>query len=105
MVALETALAPELLLSTLQAIENSLGRVRTGKWEPRTIDLDILLYGDQVINASNLVIPHVAMAERRFVLIPLSQLIPDVVHPVSGKTISTMLEKCADTLSVVKVAG
>ncbi len=104
-VAIDTALSPDLLLVTLLAIENSLGRKRDEKWGPRTIDIDILLFGDQVIKQSNLIIPHPAMPERKFALMPLAELIPDVVHPVTGKTIAAMLSECTDPLSVEKLGA
>lgn len=102
-VAIDTELSPNLLLMTLLAIENSLGRTRDEKWGPRAIDIDILLYGDQSINEPKLIIPHPAIPERKFVLKPLAELIPNVVHPLTGKTITKMLEECTDQLSVEKV--
>jgi 2-amino-4-hydroxy-6-hydroxymethyldihydropteridine diphosphokinase len=99
-VAIETKLTPAVLLSTLQAIERSLGRTSKGKGEPRTIDIDILLYGDEVINTPDLTIPHASMPDRRFALTPLAEIAPDVVHPVNKKTIAKMLEECGDGLAV-----
>ncbi|MEW6354907.1 MAG: 2-amino-4-hydroxy-6-hydroxymethyldihydropteridine diphosphokinase [Planctomycetota bacterium] len=86
-----TALAPEELLDRLQAIERNLGRERTVKWGPRTVDLDILLYGDVVIQTERLTVPHPLMHERRFVLGPLNEIAPGAVHPVFGKTVSELL--------------
>ncbi len=102
-VAIDTALSADLLLVTLLAIENSLGRIRDQRWAPRTIDIDILLYGTEVINQPDLIIPHPALSERKFALIPLAELIPDVIHPLTGKTIATMLEECTDVLGVDKI--
>jgi 2-amino-4-hydroxy-6-hydroxymethyldihydropteridine diphosphokinase len=102
-VAIETKLTPAVLLSTLQAIERSLGRVSKGKGEPRTIDIDILLYSDQIIQEPDLVVPHTSMAERRFALTPLAEIAPDAVHPVSKKTFAKMLEECGDGLAVSKI--
>lgn len=102
-VVLDTRLDPSLLLTTILAIEKSLGRTRSEKWEPRTMDIDILLYGDQVVHEPGLDIPHPAMAERRFVLTPLAEVAGDVVHPVTRKPISEMLLHCPDTLEVKRI--
>ncbi|HEX9861310.1 MAG TPA: 2-amino-4-hydroxy-6-hydroxymethyldihydropteridine diphosphokinase, partial [Nitrospirota bacterium] len=90
-----TALSPMELLRLCQDIENRLGRVRTVKWGPRTADLDILLYGDAVMDTPELKIPHPLMHERRFVLEPLAEVAPGAVHPVTGMTISQLLDKAA----------
>ncbi len=86
-VEIETSEAPRGLLEKLLAIEQKLGRVRTFKNSPRTIDLDILLFGSLVVDEPELTIPHPRMLERAFVLEPLSELCPDFVHPVTGRTI------------------
>jgi 2-amino-4-hydroxy-6-hydroxymethyldihydropteridine diphosphokinase len=83
---LETELSPLALLAACHIIEEELGRNRMFRWGPRTIDLDILLYGDQVINTVELTIPHAQLAERRFVLVPLCDIATQVVHPVLKKT-------------------
>ncbi len=89
---LETGQAPRQLLETLLLIESRLGRERTIKWGPRTIDLDILFYDDRVIREVDLVIPHPELEKRRFVLEPLSEIAPDLIHPVIKKTISALKE-------------
>jgi len=89
---LETGQAPRELLETLLKIENRLGRERTIKWGPRTIDLDILFYDDRVIQEVDLVIPHSELEKRRFVLDPLSEIAPDLIHPIIKKTIKELKE-------------
>jgi 2-amino-4-hydroxy-6-hydroxymethyldihydropteridine diphosphokinase len=88
---IETSLEPEPLLDRLLEIERQLGRVRKHKWEPRVIDLDILLYGDKIIQTPALQIPHPLMHERPFVLQPLAQIAPDVIHPVTNKSSAELL--------------
>ncbi|MBL7692736.1 MAG: 2-amino-4-hydroxy-6-hydroxymethyldihydropteridine diphosphokinase [Flavipsychrobacter sp.] len=103
-VELETPLAPTELLDVLQDIEADLQRVRVVRWGPRTMDLDLLFYGDEVIETERLTVPHPRIAERRFVLVPLVEIAADFVHPVNGKTIVELLEECPDTLEVRKLA-
>jgi len=99
---LETALTPRELLSLCNEIERDGGRVRTFPNAPRTLDLDILLYGDRIISEPDLVIPHPRMADRRFVLEPLAEIAPDFQHPVEKKTIRELLVLCPDTAAVRK---
>ncbi|MGE5488583.1 MAG: 2-amino-4-hydroxy-6-hydroxymethyldihydropteridine diphosphokinase [bacterium] len=87
----ETDLAPGELLARTQAIERELGRVRTRPKGPRTIDIDILLYGSLVAETPELSVPHPRMAMRRFVLEPLAELAPDLRHPVTQETAREML--------------
>lgn len=84
----ETTLSPHELLSRLQRIEAKLGREKQGKWSPRTIDLDILLYGKQVVAQPGITIPHPSMLLRDFVMIPLKQVAGDWLHPIAGKEIA-----------------
>jgi 2-amino-4-hydroxy-6-hydroxymethyldihydropteridine diphosphokinase len=84
-VALDTSLAPHRLLNALQEIEKSLGRRRTVRWGPRTLDLDLLLYGESEIDDEELIVPHPRMEERRFVLEPLAELAPELRLP-SGRS-------------------
>ncbi len=83
----QTELTPYELLGRLKGIESALGRTETYRWGPRVIDLDILFYGDQIINDKELIVPHPYLTERIFVLKPLSEIAPELRHPLTGKTI------------------
>jgi 2-amino-4-hydroxy-6-hydroxymethyldihydropteridine diphosphokinase len=98
----ETDLSPLALLAACHVIEDELGRRRLFRWGPRTIDLDILLYGDQVIDTAELTIPHPLLAARRFALTPLAEIAPQAVHPVLKKTIARLLAELRDTHRVVR---
>jgi len=89
--AIETTLEPRALLDRLLHIERELGRERSDKWSPRTIDLDLLLYGDRVIDEEGLSIPHPRMHERRFVLAPLAEIAPDLLHPTLHRSMRNLL--------------
>ena len=89
-VSIATPLPPADLLMVLLRIELDMGRVRTGPGAPRLIDLDLLLYGDQVIDEPGLTLPHPRMCERAFVLVPLAEIAPDAVHPVNSLTIGAL---------------
>ena len=89
--ALETSLAPIDLLDALQAIENSHGRIRTIHWGARVLDLDILLYGHEIIESERLTIPHKDMSWRNFVLIPLADIAPDIIFP-TGQILEKLLQ-------------
>ena len=99
---LETTLAPRELMQELLRIEALMGRERNIKMGPRTIDLDILLIDDVVITTPLLTLPHPSLPLRRFALLPLEEIAPALVHPVTGKTIRQLLEDCTDTLDVQK---
>lgn len=96
-VVLQTTLSPEALLQCCQQIEKANGRERTGKWAARTLDVDILFYDDQIIDLPHLQIPHPLLHERRFVLIPLAEIIPDFRHPQNGFSVQEMRSLCADS--------
>ena len=87
----ETRLSPIQLLTTIQAIEESMGRKRDVPKGPRTIDIDILLYGVAIVETKDLQIPHPRLAQRRFVLEPLAELAPDLNHPQSGRAMHELL--------------
>jgi len=97
----ETALSPEALLRACLDTERALGRVRDVPRGPRTIDLDLLLYGDEVRDTPGLTLPHPRMHERRFVLVPLVEIAPGARHPVLGLTAAEMLRRCPDRSQVM----
>jgi 2-amino-4-hydroxy-6-hydroxymethyldihydropteridine diphosphokinase len=99
---LDTELSSEALMRELLQIETSMGRERLIRLGPRTIDLDILLIGDQVIVSDLLTLPHPSLPERRFALTPLCEIAPDLVHPVLDKTVRELLADCPDDSDVQK---
>lgn len=99
-VRLETDLAPRSLLDILREIERSLGREEENRSGPRTMDLDILFYGKRVIDEPGLTIPHPRLHQRRFVLMPLSELDPLLVHPTRHRSVNQMLAESADPSEV-----
>jgi 2-amino-4-hydroxy-6-hydroxymethyldihydropteridine diphosphokinase len=103
-VILEVEMAPELLLVTLLKIENDFGRVRQERWGARTLDLDILLYADRIIDLPTLKIPHPRMCDRAFVLVPLNEIAPDWIVPVSGFAIKHLI-KAVDCSGVCPLMG
>ena len=89
----ETGLEPLELLARAKAVEEEMGRRRRERWGPREIDIDLLLYGEEVIEADGLEVPHPGTEERAFVLVPLLELAPDLVHPGTGVRLAESLEK------------
>jgi len=99
----ETELEAGELLDRLLAIEKSIGRVRLEKYGPRVIDIDILLFNDDVYNEPHLKVPHPQLPNRRFALTPLEEIAGNYVHPVLGETIAQILKECPDKLPVKKL--
>ena len=95
-----TELTPEEVLQSVNAIEQELGRVRQEHWGARVIDIDILFYNSLVLQTQRLTIPHPQLHLRRFTLLPLAELAPELVHPVLGKSITQLLQECPDELEV-----
>jgi 2-amino-4-hydroxy-6-hydroxymethyldihydropteridine diphosphokinase len=100
---LQTSLTPVVLLQTLLKIERMMGRERTQAKGPRNIDLDLLLFDDQVLHTPELSLPHPAMHTRRFVLVPLAEIAPDAVHPILQKTALVLLKSLPDDDDVRRV--
>ena len=95
---LQTGLSPAQLLKAILSIETELGRIRTEKYGPRTIDIDIIFYNDAVIAMEGLIIPHPEVANRRFALQCLVGVVPRYIHPVFKKTVEKLLADCQDPL-------
>ena len=105
-IVLETLMTPENLLKELLEIERKLGRERHPEVEgytSRTADLDILYYGQRVICTETLIVPHPRLHRRRFALLPMCEVAPDMIHPAFGRTQTELLEHCPDTLAVRKL--
>jgi 2-amino-4-hydroxy-6-hydroxymethyldihydropteridine diphosphokinase len=99
-IEVETDMQPQQFMSALLEIELLLGRRREAKYGPRTIDVDVLLQGDTILNTPQLTIPHPKMAARRFVLVPLAEIAPQAMHPVLYRSIAELLEQCPDQSEV-----
>ncbi len=103
--ALETTLAPRSLLHALRQIESDAGRIRTVRWGERTLDLDLLLFGDQIIDTPELHVPHPRLGVRRFVLAPLEEVAPEARDPLTGRSISSLLANIDRRPSYLAFAG
>jgi 2-amino-4-hydroxy-6-hydroxymethyldihydropteridine diphosphokinase len=101
-IQIDSTLTPRELLNYCQSVEARLGRKREIPKGPRTIDIDILFFGDRIIQEPDLIIPHPEITNRRFVLIPLNEFAPNFVHPVLKKSLSELLSLCQDT-SIVRL--
>ena len=102
-IKIETDLSPENLLSVLLNLELTMGRTRKEKWGPRLIDLDLLFYGNLVLENKNLTLPHPEIQNRKFILIPMSEIAENLIHPTLKKTIKTLLQESSDVTIVKKI--
>ena len=101
-VAVQTSKTPNDLLDNIHLIERELGRIRRVHYGPRTIDIDILYYGERIIDIENLKIPHPHIQKRRFILVPLSEILPQIQHPLLKKTNQELLDMVKDEGKVTK---
>lgn len=103
---LDVNFSPEEVLKRTQQIEGQLGRIRKpGQYHSRLMDIDLLFYDDKIVVLPELVIPHPKIQERKFVLVPLHEIVPEMVHPGLKKSIRQLLTECRDSLKVEKVKG
>ena len=103
-ISVETDLLPIELLKRVLEIELVLGRQRVEKWGSRTIDIDILFYESSIVNHPDLTIPHPYLHERRFSLMPLAEIAPDIIHPIFNRSIKELLDNLSDNLFVKKLS-
>ena len=103
-IEISTSLLPEDLLRIILNIEHDLGRVRYERWGARVIDIDILYFGQTVMDSARLTLPHPRIQDRRFVLAPLAEIASDFVHPLLQKTSAQLLEECPDTSEASKIS-
>ena len=102
-ILIQTELSAQTLLQKLLNIEWVIGRTREEKWGPRIIDIDILFYGDEIIDETDLQVPHPHLHNRRFTLDPLAELAPTLIHPILGKNILQLKDELTDSLVVKKL--
>jgi 2-amino-4-hydroxy-6-hydroxymethyldihydropteridine diphosphokinase len=100
----ETRQLPDAFLASLKSIEQRIGRTNSERWGPREIDLDIIYFGDAIINESTLKIPHSEAAKRRFVLVPMKELAPEFIDPLHQRSVQELLRVCPDTCAVRKTS-
>lgn len=100
---ISTPLDAASLMKKILLAEKKMGRLRTEKYSPRIIDMDILFFNEEIINGAQLVIPHPEIQNRRFVLVPMNEIAPGFIHPVLHKSINTLLKECIDKLDVKKL--
>lgn len=103
-IELDSTLPPHDLLQRLKRIEHSLGRINNEHWGPREIDIDLLYYGEKVINDNNLHVPHPEIAQRRFVLVPMREIAANFQDPLRSLSIEELLQHCSDTSTVRKTS-
>lgn len=104
-IQVKTMLLSEEVMAAILKIENELGRVRFEKWGERLIDIDIIFFNNEIIETSDLCIPHKHMHERNFVLVPLEEIAPSLIHPKYNKTVSELLHESKDMEKVVEYAS
>jgi len=104
-IKVNTQLNPKELLAVLLTIESEMGRIRKEKWGPRLIDLDLLLYGNLILNQEGIILPHPEIQKRKFVLVPLNEVAENLIHPIQKKTIKTLLQELSDDAEVEKLPG
>lgn len=104
-IELKTNLSPQVLIGTILQIEEEMGRKRMEKYGPRIIDIDILFFNSDIVQEPHLTIPHPEIQNRRFALVPMADIAPELMHPVLHKSIRHLLQECPDTLDARRFEG